>query len=40
METDYRIVSTAWSDFAEKTDYYMENFHECLAEYGLEEYRK
>lgn len=35
----YEIVSTAWSDFAENTDYYMENFYDTLAEYGLEEYR-
>lgn len=38
VETAYRIVSTAWSDFEEKTDYYMENFHECLEEFDLKEF--
>lgn len=40
VETAYRIITTAWSDFAKKTDYYMENFYDCLAKFGLEEYRK
>ena len=35
----YEIVSTAWSDFAENTDYYMENFYDTLAQYDLKEYR-
>lgn len=36
----YEIIRTAWSDFEEKTNYYMENFHDQLKEYDLEEYRK
>lgn len=36
----YEIIRTAWSDFDEKTDYYMENFHDQLKEYDLEEYRQ
>ena len=38
VETAYRIISTAWSDFEEKTDYYMENFLECLTEFDLKEF--
>ena len=40
VEKAYHIIQTAWSDFEERYDYYMENFHECLSEFGLEEYRK
>ena len=36
----YEIVSTAWSDFAENTNYYMENFFETLDEYGLNAYKR
>lgn len=36
----YEIIRTAWSDFNEKTAYYMENFHNQLKEYDLEEYRQ
>lgn len=34
----YEIIRTAWSDFEEKTDCYMENFRDQLKEYDLEEY--
>lgn len=36
----YRIIRTAWSDFEEKTEYYMECFYENLQEFELEEYRQ
>lgn len=40
VDRAYEIIRTAWSDFEEKTDYYMENFYDCLREQDLEEYRK
>ena len=36
----YGIIRTAWSDFEEKPDYYMENFRDQLKEFDLEEYRQ
>lgn len=36
----YRIIRSAWSDFEEKYDYYMENFEDCLKEFDLEEFRQ
>lgn len=38
LETAWRIVSTAWEDFQERKDYYMEAFCEHMEEYGLGEY--
>lgn len=40
VEQAYHIIQTAWSDFEERYDYYMENFHDCLTEYDLEEFRR
>ena len=40
VERGYEIIRTAWSDFAEKPDYYMENFYDQLKEFDLEEYRQ
>ena len=40
MEKAYHIITTAWNDFEERYDYYMENFFDCLTEFDLEEYRK
>lgn len=40
IEEAYRIVSTSWKDFDENREYYLEPFHQCLKEYGLEEYAK
>ena len=33
------LDTAAWSDCAENTDSYMENFYDTLAQYDLEEYR-
>ena len=40
VEKAYHIITTAWNDFEERYDYYMENFFDCLTEFDLEEYRK
>ncbi len=36
----YRIISTAWNDFEEKRDHYMEPFNQYLKNYDLAEYIK
>ena len=36
----YRIVSTAWDDFDENTEYYMDPFNEYMKDCNLEEYIK
>lgn len=36
----YRIIRTAWSDFQERPEHYMENFHDCLKEFDIEEYKE
>ena len=38
LETAWHVVSTAWEDFQERKDYYMEAFYEHMEEYGLGEY--
>lgn len=36
----YRIVMTAWKDFQENRDHYMEPFNQYLKDYDLDEYTK
>lgn len=38
LEEAYRVVSTAWKDFEEKREEYMEPFNRYLREYDLTEY--
>ncbi len=40
VEESYRIISTAWRDFDENPDYYMENYNKYLRELDLAEYVK
>ena len=40
IDTAYHIIQTAWTDFEARYDYYMENFHECLADFDLLEYKR
>lgn len=35
----YEIITTAWHDFEQRTDYYMENFDDHLSLLELEEYK-
>ncbi len=38
LETVWRIISTAWEDFREKKDEYMQAVYAYMEEYGLVEY--
>lgn len=38
IDEAYHIISTAWKDFEEKRDCYMEPFYQCLKDYELDEY--